>query len=113
MNEIKILQNLQNKNLQFFNQNYWEFEFDNNSIIYADPPYLNTTGYDNNEFDFEKFDNWVRDMKNKGIRVYISEYTNHNNEWREVVSIDKIALACNKTLSGTKKVKQEKLFCNI
>lgn len=63
--------------------------------------------------DFEKFDNWVRDMKNKGIRVYISEYTNHNNEWREVASISKMA-----TMKASKNmekitIKQEKIFCNI
>lgn len=76
--------------------------------------YINTAGYDKNEFDFERFDNWVRDMKNKGIRVYISEYTNHNNEWREVASFDKIAKFSNKMINKeTKTVKQEKIFCNL
>jgi hypothetical protein len=49
-------------------------------------------------------------MKNKGIRVYISEYTNHNNKWREVVSIDKVA---NMAISKKRTIKQEKIFCNI
>ena len=45
-----------------------------------------------------------------GIRVYISEYTNHNNEWREVASIDKYSLFNN---TSKKTLKQEKIFCNL
>jgi len=50
-------------------------------------------------------------MGNKNIRVYISEYTNHNNEWREVYSIDKMSLMYN--TKETKTIKKEKIFCNI
>ena len=51
-------------------------------------------------------------MKGKGIRVYISEYTNHNNEWREVASFKKSSLM-NKKSRLSEFAKEEKIFCNI
>ena len=98
-------------NTTFTCKNYWEFDFEPNSIIYCDPPYIGTTGYNGQTFDFEKFDAWVEEMKNKGIKVYISEYTNHNNAWREVGSIDKYSLFSSSLKEKVKK--QEKIFCNI
>lgn len=50
-------------------------------------------------------------MKQNGVRVYISEYTNHGDQWREVGSIEKISLMNNSLKEKTKK--QEKIFCNI
>ena len=50
-------------------------------------------------------------MKNQGIRVYISEYTNHNNAWREIISIEKCSLMNNSSTIKTRK--NEKIFCNI
>ncbi len=110
MDKIKILEQLE-QHITFSCKNYYDIDFQANSIIYADPPYLNTTGYNNLTFDFDKFDNWVREMKNKNVKVYISEYTNHNNEWREVASFDKYSLLSNS--QETKTLKQEKIFCNI
>ena len=113
LQSVERLQNFQNfhslQHITFTAQNYYEFDFSPNSILYADPPYVNTTGYGEQTFDFNQFDNWVRDMKSNGVRVYISEYTNHNNEWREVGSINKHALA----RGGLSIIKKEKVFCNI
>lgn len=112
LERLERLQHLQySKNIDFTCKNYYELDFKSNSIVYCDPPYINTAGYHNTEFDFDKFDNWVDDMRNKGIKVYISEYTNHNNAWREVGSISKYSLMQNNT--STKTLKQEKIFCNI
>jgi site-specific DNA-adenine methylase len=110
LEQLERLEQLES-NIKFYSKNYWEIEIENDSIIYCDPPYINTTKYLNNNFDFNKFDDWVRDMANKGIRVYISEYTNHNNEWREIGSINKRSLMDNS--APTKTIKQEKIFCNI
>jgi site-specific DNA-adenine methylase len=108
---LQQLERLEHNIISFACKNYWEFEFDANSIIYCDPPYIGTGGYNKQIFDFEKFDNWVQEMKNKGIKVYISEYTNHNNAWREVGSIEKYSLMSNSLKEKVKK--QEKIFCNI
>lgn len=41
---------------------------EDNSIIYIDPPYMNTTGYNNNDFNIHDFID-----KNKELKLYISE----------------------------------------
>lgn len=45
-----------------------EWHFDENSIVYIDPPYKNTTGY-GNDFDYEEFiiNNWAY------VNIYVSE----------------------------------------
>lgn len=108
--QLEQLQQLEH-NITFTCKNYWEFDFEHNSIIYCDPPYLGTVGYNNQTFDFERFDLWVQEMKEKGVRVYISEYTNHSNAWREVGSIKKYSLMSNCLKEKT--LKQEKIFCNM
>jgi len=110
---LQPLQQLQQleSNITFTCKNYWEFEFQPNSIVYCDPPYINTLRYNKQIFDFEKFDAWVEEMKQKGVRVYISEYTNHNNAWREVGSIEKYSSMSNCLKEKVKK--QEQIFCNI
>lgn len=61
--------------LMFYNCNYWELRIPKNSIIYCDPPYEGTTGYNKEaEFDHKKFWNWCRRMSKKGHQVFISEY---------------------------------------
>ena len=110
LEKLESLESLKH-NITLVCKNYWEFEFEANSIIYCDPPYIGTRGYNGVLFDFDCFDLWIEEMKNKGIKVYISEYTNHNNSWREVGSIDKMSLMSN--TSAEKTVKKEKIFCNM
>lgn len=43
-------------------------------VYYLDPPYKNTTKY-KKKFDFNKFDEWVKKLKNIGHTVIISEYS--------------------------------------
>ena len=45
------------------------------SIIYCDPPYQGTTGYNGSPFNHEQFWQWCRRMSSIGHRVFISEYT--------------------------------------
>ena len=49
---------------------YDEVEIPKDSCVYCDPPYRGTTGYQH-EFDFDKFDNWLREAKQP---IYVSEY---------------------------------------
>ena len=45
------------------------------SLIYCDPPYKGTKQYSTSKnFDYERFYNWCRKMKEKEHLVYISEY---------------------------------------
>lgn len=67
-----IKQSINLKGVEFICANYYEIEYVNNSIIYIDPPYHNTTKYIEN-FEYDKFWQWCRDMSEK-CEVYISEY---------------------------------------
>ena len=63
------------KGAQFFSFNYNELEYPNNSIIYCDTPYQNTTQYSaSKDFNHDEFWQWCRNMSKKGHTVFISEY---------------------------------------
>ena len=69
---LKAQQNLI-KDVLFYCCNYWELDIPNNSIIYCDPPYENTTKY-KDKFDHTKFWNWCREKSLQGNEVFVSEY---------------------------------------
>lgn len=62
--------------IKFYNGHYMDFPIPDNSIIYCDPPYRDTTKYKQSEgdFDHDTFWDWVRFMEEEGHEVYISEY---------------------------------------
>lgn len=62
------------KDIEIFNLNYDEVPLKPNSIIYCDPPYFQTTGYEVGKFDHEKFYNWCREKHKEGHQIFISEY---------------------------------------
>lgn len=53
---------------------YDKLEIPENSIIYCDPPYKETSGY-GIKFDHEKFYDWCFKKKDEGHKIYISEYS--------------------------------------
>lgn len=62
-------------NILFYNQEYLNLQIPDNSIIYCDPPYQNTTIYKTGiEFNHTEFWEWCRNMTAKGNDVLISEY---------------------------------------
>jgi len=68
---IKQSNNL--KSVELVSGSYSEIDIPDESIIYCDPPYANTTKY-KDDFNHEEFWQWCRDMSNKGHQVFISEY---------------------------------------
>lgn len=63
------------KDVLFFNCAYNELEIPDNSIIYCDPPYENTTSYKAvGKFNHQEFWQWCRDKTKEGHKVFISEY---------------------------------------
>lgn len=63
------------KDIIFYNKSYDSFPIPNNSVIYCDPPYQNTTEYNGtNIFDYDKFWDWCRLKVKDGHQVFISEY---------------------------------------
>ena len=61
------------KNVNFYNLSYDKLDIPNNSIIYCDIPYKDTTKY-NTTFDYDNFYNWCRFMKKQGHQIFVSEY---------------------------------------
>lgn len=70
-NAVKQSPNLQN--VRFIHSAYYDLQIPPHSLIYCDPPYKGTTGY-NNTFDHELFWKWCVDRSKEGHIVFISEY---------------------------------------
>lgn len=100
---LKRLQSLQGLNLICSCRSYDALEIEDNSVIYCDPPYINTDGY-LSDFNHKKFYSWCKQQRN----IFISEYT---------MPDDFLCLgAVNKNVildrNNKAKKKQEKLFTN-
>lgn len=59
--------------LSFNNCEYDNLEIKDGSVVYCDPPYEGTLGY-NTDFNHEKFWEWCRQLSKRGCVVLISEY---------------------------------------
>lgn len=96
-----LKQNLQN--ITFKCCSYDELIIPDNSIIYCDPPYQNTTKY-KDDFDSDKFWDWCRLKAKEGHKVFVSEYNAPDDFeciWQKEI---------NSNLGGTSKKATEKLF---
>lgn len=95
------------KNAEFVCKDYREVEIPANAIIYADPPYMNTTQYSNSKnFDYNEFWDYMRQLSKDHI-VFISE-ENAPEDFKCVWSKEvKRVLDVNKTNIQSK---TEKLF---
>lgn len=59
---------------ELYNKSYDELEIPDGSVVYCDPPYIGTAKPGSgNEFDHEKFWEWVRKVSLKN-QVFVSEY---------------------------------------
>ena len=106
-----ISANKQRPNLngvQLLNRSYDELEFRQDSLIYCDPPYIETTKYATGQFDHNKFWEWCRNRVYDGHKVFVSEYTapkDFSVFWEK---------ACTKPLGvkkgGKRKVVNERIF---
>ena len=71
---LKAQQNLI-KDVEFVCGSYDKVKLEQNSIIYCDIPYKNSTKYNTSKnFDYDKFYDWCIDKHKEGHKVFISEY---------------------------------------
>lgn len=89
------------QNVEFVNADFSKVEINKNDLVYCDPPYVGTTGYEGT-FSSIKFWFYVRKWTNLGAFVYVSEY--------RAPSDFKIVWEYAVNGSMSKKVK-ERLFC--
>ncbi|HLP05084.1 MAG TPA: DNA adenine methylase [Paludibacter sp.] len=96
------------KGVHFSCMPYSEMIIPENSIIYCDPPYENTSKY-SNAFNHADFWQWCRDMTANGHKVYVSEY-NAPNDFKCVWEKEtKSSLSANGVIGGSK-TSTERLF---
>ena len=58
---------------EFVCGDYRDLDIPPKSVIYADPPYCNTTSYSGEKFDTEEFWNEMRRLSNDGHTIFVSE----------------------------------------
>ena len=63
------------KEAEFICGDYRNVAIPQGSVIYADPPYANTTKYSTREFNSNEFWEYMRKLAKAGNTVYISEQT--------------------------------------
>jgi DNA adenine methylase len=68
------------KGVEFSAKNYTGFDndFPDNSLIYCDPPYADTTKYKSG-FNHTEFWDWCEEMEGKGHYMFVSEYSAPKN----------------------------------
>ena len=69
---LKDMNNLMDA--EFICKDYREVELPNGCVVYADPPYDNTTGYGKEKFNSEEFWEYMREISKEHV-VFISEQT--------------------------------------
>ena len=70
LQSLERLERLQS--LEVRTGDYRGIEIKPGDIVYCDPPYKNTAGYNKSDFDHEAFYDWVEHLS---VPVYISEYS--------------------------------------
>ncbi|MEI6297123.1 MAG: DNA adenine methylase [bacterium] len=101
LQQIQQLQQLQQ--LELFNLSYKDIKIEtppNETIVYCDPPYKGTRGYQE-KLCHDEFNLWV---KSSPYKIYISEYDSPFNKVLEIEKREALSKNRNKTL--------EVLYCN-
>ena len=100
-NRLLTLQEFTGNNIIITCGDYRDLEFDNDAVIYADPPYRGTSRY-GTEFDSDAFIAWAEEQKPP---VYVSE-ADYIDRWDIVWSKQKWELIC----GGRNKKRTEILY---
>jgi len=78
---VKKIDKLRGKNITLFNLDYSDVEIPENSVVYCDIPYRNSTRYSPKEagsFDHDLFYEWVKNMsRQKSCQIFVSEYSSN------------------------------------
>ena len=73
LEQLQQLERLERlERLEVCASSYQDVNIPDDCIIYCDPPYFGTAGYDKNLFNHDEFWQWCRDQKHS---VFVSEYT--------------------------------------
>ena len=70
----KISEWLSTHPVEFMHRSFTEWEIYEGDVVYADPPYANTTGYATGKFDHDLFWRTMKEWTDLGAEVYVSEF---------------------------------------
>ena len=82
-------------------------EIENNSIVYCDPPYMDSKSYKTGAFDHKKFWEWADTVARNNV-VFVSEYATLSASFIPVWEME-----AKTTVGRTKRKATEKLFMYI
>ena len=83
----------------------FDIHFENYDVIYFDPPYAGTTGYNHGAFSQIMFKALLRALLDSGKTVFVSEYNAPDPEFVEVASFQKaMTLKCDENRTATEKL---------
>ena len=74
----------------------FDVDYDKFDVIYFDPPYKDTKGYFKVKFDYSAFEKLISELRDKGKRVFVSEYSQPTEGFTCVAEFSKQVLI-NKT----------------
>lgn len=82
-NVLKTRRILTGCDVTFVNLDYRDLEPRPGDVVYCDPPYAGTTEYRGRGFDSAAFWQWCDELHERGVKVFVSEYTAPDH-WVEV-----------------------------
>lgn len=87
----------------------FDIDYEPYDVIYFDPPYADTKGYDKAKFDFDRFHRLIDGLVDSGKQVYVSEYKAPTDKFVEILAVEKQMSQCDKLT----KVVTERLFKGV
>lgn len=95
--------------LRISRKSMFDIDYEPYDVIYFDPPYVDTKGYDKAKFDFDRFHALIDGLVDSGKAVYVSEYKAPTSKFVEVLAVEKQMSQCD-TMT---KIVTERLFKGV
>lgn len=89
LQQLEQLEQLQQLELEFTTKDYKEYEYKEGDVVYCDPPYEGTKGYNKEKFDSKAFYDWVA---TRNYPVYFSSYNISDDRFQIVYCKNKRSL---------------------
>jgi site-specific DNA-adenine methylase len=91
LEQLQRLQRLQrlSGDIKITNASYLDYTYKSGDVVYCDPPYEDTQGYNGEAFDHNTFYNWVAACE---FPVYFSSYEISDNRFKPLWSTKKRSL---------------------
>ena len=95
--------------LRISKKSMFDIDYEPYDVIYFDPPYADTKGYDKAKFDFDRFHSLIDGLVDSGKAVFVSEYKRPTDKFSEVLTVSKQMSQCDHLT----KVVTERLFKGV